>query len=98
MRLFALLALTLVTCGDADSFTRDDLLQVINDARACDPGDSCILAGSSQCTCQMPINAESEDDVTAAAEQVDCEGRIVQCVGWTNLRCEDGLCIADEID
>ncbi len=65
------------------------------EAAACSPGDTCVLAGGSQCLCAAPVNASRAAEIEAAADEVCCGGAQVDCVLFQNLRCENGRCVAD---
>jgi hypothetical protein len=89
-----MLALTLmIGCGT----TREELLDLLEESRACAPGDTCVLAGSSTCTCASPVNARHLEEINDATESVNCGGIIVDCVAFQNPRCEEGVCVADWI-
>jgi hypothetical protein len=81
-------------CG-SDSLSPADLQLVIEESQACEPGDTCVLAGSSRCTCAVPVNAEHKERVDKAAAEIDCQGATVRCTAQENLRCENGKCTAD---
>lgn len=86
-----LLTLALVMGGACG----EELEEIIESARACAEGDTCILAGSGQCTCPTPINSNSAERVAEAVEDHDCEGLAVDCRARSNPRCEQGRCVAD---
>jgi hypothetical protein len=65
------------------------------EAAACSPGDTCVLAGSAQCLCATPVNASKAAEIDSSAEDVCCGGKLVDCVAFTNLRCENGKCVGD---
>lgn len=74
--------------------------RVLDEAVACQPGDTCVLAGDSDCTCGVPVNAARAaevDEVTAAIACCDVLGSCVavDCAAFANLRCEDGRCVGD---
>jgi len=89
----ALAAGLLVGCA---ATSPEELAQIVDEARACEDGDVCELAGSGACTCATPVNADAVATVDEAAADVDCQGAMVECVSHTNLRCEDGRCRSDE--
>jgi predicted class III extradiol MEMO1 family dioxygenase len=76
--------------------TPEEYAQIVDDARACSDGDSCVLAGTSDCVCPTPVNASQADRVNTAAGDVDCNGAIAECIAHTNVRCEAGRCKSDE--
>jgi hypothetical protein len=65
------------------------------EAAACSPGDTCVLAGSAQCLCPGPVNASKAAEIEASADEVCCGGIQVECVAFQNPRCENGRCVAD---
>jgi hypothetical protein len=88
--------LAVAACDDP----QETLAATIEEARACDVGDTCVLAGDTDCTCGQPVNADAVDEVNAAADRVSCcdlLGRCVavDCVAFANIRCEDGRCTGD---
>jgi hypothetical protein len=66
-------------------------------ATSCSPGDTCVLAGSSDCLCPTPVNASRAAEIEAAADEVCCGGAQVECVFFQNPRCENGKCVADTL-
>lgn len=92
-----LFALTgLMACADP----KDTLAAVIDDAAACAEGDTCVVAGATDCSCGGPVNSARVDEVEAAAARVSCcdlLGRCiaVECAAFENVRCEAGRCVAD---
>jgi len=96
MRRSLCLLLLCVACDDP----RETLADVIEDARACDADDTCVVAGNTDCTCGQPVNSDRVEEVQAAADRVSCcdlFGACVQvdCAGFADLRCEGGRCIGD---
>ena len=75
--------------------SHEEFEQQREEAAACAPGDTCVLAGSAQCLCAGPVNASKAAEVNAAAQEVCCGGARVECVSFRNLRCENGRCVAD---
>ncbi len=73
----------------------EDFAQQREDAAACSPGDTCVLAGGGQCLCAGPVNASRAAEIEAAADDVCCGGAQVECVFFQNLRCENGRCVGD---
>jgi hypothetical protein len=73
----------------------EELAQQREEAAACAPGETCVLAGSSQCVCPVPVNASKAAEIEAAADEVCCGGAQVDCVFFQNVRCENGRCVAD---
>lgn|GEM_PF-1711401 len=91
-------ALAVAACADP----QQRLAEVIDDARACEPGDTCVVTGGTDCTCPQPVNADAVDAVEAAAEAAngsccDVFGQCVavDCAAFANVRCEDGRCVGD---
>jgi hypothetical protein len=90
------LALALTACESAE----ERLDRVIDEAKACEEGDTCVVAGGTDCTCGAPVNEEKAAEVTAAAADIECcdlFGRCVavDCAGFQDVRCEDGTCIGE---
>lgn len=77
-------------CESIESFSEQR-----QDAAACSPGDTCVLAGGAQCLCAAPVNASRAAEIEAAADEVCCGGIQVDCVAFLNPRCENGRCVAD---
>ncbi len=75
--------------------SEEEFSQRRQDAAACSPGDTCVLAGSAQCLCAVPVNASRAAEIEAAADEVCCGGIQVDCVAFENPRCENGRCVAD---
>jgi hypothetical protein len=75
----------------------EEFHQQAEEATACSPGDTCVLAGSAQCLCARPVNASRATEIDGSAQEVCCGGTIVDCVAFTNLRCENGQCVADTL-
>lgn len=92
MRFLTLLVLFLSACG---CLSTDEFQQRVQEAAACNPGDTCVLAGQSQCTCKVPVNARSQASIDADAERLDCGGAIASCILFANVRCENGKCTGD---
>ena len=90
------IAVLAVACGGCTGTSPEEYAEIIEEARACDEGDVCELAGAGACTCAMPVNSESVDRVETAAGDVDCEGAVAECISHSNLRCEEGRCVSDE--
>lgn len=68
-----------------------------NEAARCAPGDACVLAGASDCTCARPVNAARADEVQAAADALQCcEGNTCMYVSCKSTggepACVDGEC------
>ena len=79
--------------------SKQDFSALVDDARACDEGDTCVLAGQGGCVCARPVNAKRAAEVDSAAEAVACCTPLgcedVLCSGFENLRCENGACTGD---
>jgi hypothetical protein len=92
MRSFILVSVVFLSacCVSEEEFSEE-----IADAQSCSAGDTCVLAGSAQCLCARPVNAASAAEIDALAQDVCCGGAMVSCVGFTNLRCENGRCVGD---
>src|SRR5262245_45903832 len=95
-RLIAIITVLLCAAACEDSsMSRDDFDHMVQLAQRCEPGDTCVLAGSGACTCAVAVNAEEAESIDEAVEDVDCEGTTVICAQFTNPRCEDNICVAD---
>jgi len=77
--------------------SQEEFNQEVQEATACSTGDTCVLAGSAQCLCARPVNASKATEINASAGEVCCDGALVDCVAFTNLRCENGRCVADTL-
>lgn len=97
LRASALVLFLAQGCGKSREEALKDFDVVLEDASACGPSDTCVLAGASQCTCPSPVNAQAKSDVDAAAEEMEksCDGAMVDCFHPVNIRCEQGRCAAD---
>ncbi|MEQ9320872.1 MAG: hypothetical protein RIF41_17050 [Polyangiaceae bacterium] len=95
---FAVLSVALLAAmaSACTATSPEELAEIVDEARACQDGDVCELAGGGQCTCATPVNADAAARVDEAAADVDCEGAMVECVSHQNVRCEDGRCRSDE--
>lgn len=82
------LAVALPSCG----ISIQELSNVVREARPCSAGDTCVLAGGSQCTCSTAVNAEKKHDVDIAAASVDCGGAMVECEACEDPQCLQGTC------
>jgi hypothetical protein len=77
--------------------SHEEFNQEVDEAAACSPGDTCVLAGSAQCLCAQPVNASKASQINSSAHDVCCGGAVVECISFTNLRCENGRCVADTL-
>jgi hypothetical protein len=89
-------AATAAACEDPQA----RLDEVLADARVCDEGDTCVLAGGTDCTCDQPVRVDAADAVNAAAAGISCcdlLGRCVavDCAAFANVRCEAGQCVGN---
>jgi hypothetical protein len=75
--------------------SQEEFQQKVDEAMACSSGDTCVLAGSSQCLCARPVNASKAAEISSSAQDVCCHGGVVDCVAFRNPRCENGRCVAD---
>jgi hypothetical protein len=75
--------------------SEEEFSQEAEEAAACSAGDTCVLAGASQCLCARPVNASKAAELDALAQEVCCEGRAVSCVPFLNVRCENGRCMGN---
>jgi len=65
---------------------------VVKEARPCEAGDTCVLGGGSQCTCETAVKAAKRQAVDLAASSVDCGSAMVECPACLDPQCVDGLC------
>ncbi|MGI5864733.1 MAG: hypothetical protein ACOX6T_22160, partial [Myxococcales bacterium] len=91
MRLSALFlsVLLLTSCG----LSLDELHELVEESRACEPGEQCVLAGAGQCTCETPVNAKHRQRIDEAAAEVRCGGAMVECPTIGSVACEAGRCV-----
>lgn len=91
MHRFPLLVLVLFlsSCG----LSRDEFYDLVEQSRACGPGEECVLAGSSQCTCPTPVNEKHRERIEEAAAEVRCGGAMVDCAFFESVACEAGRCV-----
>ncbi|MGC4113447.1 MAG: hypothetical protein QM765_02000 [Myxococcales bacterium] len=82
------LAAALPGCG----ISIQELASVVREARACTDGDTCVLAGGSQCTCNTAVNSTKKKDVDIAVASVDCGGAMVECAECLDPQCVQGMC------
>lgn len=82
--------------GACTATSPEEFAAIVEEARACQDGDGCQLAGGGQCTCDTPVNDDAVARIDEAAADVDCEGAVVECTSHQNVRCEDGRCRSDE--
>jgi hypothetical protein len=94
MRPFVLASLVFLSgcCLSTEEFH-----QQVEEATTCSPGDTCVLAGSAQCLCDRPVNASRATEINDSAQEVCCGGAQVECISFTNLRCENRKCVADTL-
>lgn len=82
--------------GDRDVIMSEaKLLELIQDSQACEEGDTCVLAGDTQCSCPQPVSSKNKEQIDQAAGLLDCGGKTVKCQGYINPRCADKICVAD---
>jgi hypothetical protein len=82
----------LLACGISDA----EYARIVDDAAVCSPGEACVLAGGSDCTCPQPVNARNAARVNAAADDVRCGNIMVKCRGFGEPRCANGRCEAED--
>jgi len=94
MRSFILASVVLLSacCVSEEEFSEE-----VAAAEACSAGDTCVLAGSADCLCARPINAARAEEINVMAQEVCCHNTMVSCVGFINLRCENGKCVGDTL-
>lgn len=71
-----------------------DLDELVAEARSCEAADTCVLAGSSQCTCPRTVNQKRASEVDELASRVACGGMRVECASPGTPLCENGSCVA----
>lgn len=71
-----------------------ELDELVAEARSCEAGDTCVLAGSSQCTCPRSVNQKRAAEVDELASRVACGGMMVECASPGTPVCENGSCVA----
>lgn len=87
----------LCTCGSEDVPMYEQWLQQQDEARVCEPGDTCVMPMPPSCVCGLPVNELAVDDLNAFAREVDdCESTTF-CGAYDNLRCEDNVCVGDRL-
>lgn len=91
----AWVVLLVLAGGCGDSHSPEELSALVEEARRCEPGDTCVLAGGSRCSCGVPVNASRAEEVDDFARQVDCGNVVVDCPIVENVRCEANRCTAD---
>jgi hypothetical protein len=72
-----------------------DLENAISEAGTCSEGQTCTLAGGTDCSCPAPVRADREHEINEIASRVACDGVRVRCVPTANPRCESDRCVAD---
>lgn len=87
--------LALVLTSGCGRISLEEFSAQVREARACGEGDTCVLAGGGTCTCASPVNASRAAEINDAVERVDCEGSMVDCIGYRTARCENGQCVGD---
>lgn len=92
----------LTHCGAYAPSTEAKLNQLtvtMADAGACVTGDTCVLAGKSNCSCDAPVNARAKTQIDAQVSQINqtcaAEDFLGDCQTLTLPRCEAGRCVAD---
>lgn len=73
------------------------LAEIVADSQACEHGDTCVVAGFTDCNCGFAVNADAEDAVNAAADGVSCCDLLGQCIAvdcaaFESVACIDGRC------
>jgi len=73
----------------------EDIIKLEHEAAACQPGDTCVFANASECTCGDAVNASQLAHVNDEVAHVACGSTEVLCRAEVNPRCENGLCVSD---
>jgi hypothetical protein len=68
----------------------------VDEARACNAGQTCTLAGGGQGTCDGPLNQAEAARIEAPAGRVACWGAMVECPSPSESGCEAGICGVDQ--
>jgi hypothetical protein len=84
-------ALVAIACGTSE----ETYNRAIDEARACMPGDTCVLAGGGACTCPAAVNGREATRLNDLGRDVRCADAGVQCPALMNPRCEHNVCVAD---
>jgi hypothetical protein len=92
-RLVPVFALLLL--GGACTSSLEEYWREVEKARACEQGDTCVLAGhGTRCACPVVVNEAHAQRIDELAQKVSCN-HAVDCFLPCNPRCEDGRCVAD---
>jgi hypothetical protein len=91
----AIHVLALVLVGGACTSSLEEYRREVEKARACEQGDTCVLAGhGTHCSCPVVVNEAHAQRIDELAQKVSCN-HAVDCLLLCNPRCEDGRCVAD---
>ncbi len=88
MRWLVLLPLLLGAC----SVTPGEVHERVQEARACNTGDSCVFTEVRGCLCASPVNATKVDELNALLKKVDCGGVVSTCADTAKAACVEGRC------
>jgi hypothetical protein len=65
-------------------------------ARPCSEQNTCVFVSPGPCTCSVPVNAQSKQELEAFRDSMSCgKSDDLKCPIMENLRCEEGLCVVD---
>lgn len=78
--------------GCESSISHEEYLEALSKAKACDPGDSCVLIEAACGCCTVPVNASEADRIDDLTNQVDCD-ETCSCQSDDYAVCEDGVCV-----
>ena len=94
---FGLLTATMMLAACGSDISLQEYAGIVEASRSCSEGDTCVLAGSGQCTCATPVNASRWESVEDAAADVECNGAQVECPTHERVRCEANRCRSDTL-
>jgi hypothetical protein len=89
------LFIILFAAGCSSQLSSQDFDKMSAQARACQAGDSCVLAGRTKCSCFASVNANQQSMIDEAATHVVCpDNRNVQCdpAPGYSPQCVNGQC------
>ena len=83
-------------CGDDDGKSAYD--EAVSEAQSCSAMDTCVIAGGvTGCRCEVAVRDTKAGAVNQAASEVSCEVEKLACFELENPRCDDNVCVADEV-
>lgn len=93
-RAFLLVA---VLFASACQLSQQDWSKLVDSARACQPGDTCVNFND-PCLCPTPVNQREVDTLSAQKGRVVCQSVADCTLPAVNLRCEANRCTGDRPD